>query len=362
MKSVKVWIKGARIYTLPIGLVPVVMAFAISLRMMRFSHFEKPIISFVQCFVQFFLCCAVAVFMQVAVNYANDYCDGLNGLDENRKFRPVSKSKNSKPLCDVSWRLADAGIKSKSVLKAVIVSAVISCIAGLLIVFSTGILWFIPLGIACIAAAWFYAGGKHPYGYKGFGELSAFVFFGPVPFIGSLCAITHGIGVQANNIFINSPLMILACVLMSFIPGAYSACLMMVNNLRDIASDKEHGKITAMIRLGEQSGRRLCAAASIVAALLLLAYSVLIIVFPFEVPSIWSFYSSEVFFSFSEFIRNISLHLFFAIFQWFILVALVIKAYKFAKCILKGDYKNSFALCVAQAIFAAAVVLLSAII
>ena len=360
MKSVKVWLKGARIYTLPIGIVPVVMAFAISLRMMRFSHFEKPIISFVQCFIQFFLCCAVAVFMQIAVNYANDYCDGLNGLDENRKFRSVSSSKNSKPLCDVSWRLEDAGIESKSVLKAVIVSALISCISGLLIVFSTGILWFIPLGIACIAAAWFYAGGKHPYGYKGFGEVSAFVFFGPVPFIGSLCAITHGIGVQANNIFINSPLMVLACVLMSFIPGAYSACLMMVNNLRDIASDKEHGKITAMIMLGEQRGRRLCAAVSIVAALLLLAYSVSIIVFPFEVPSIWNLYNAEIFFNFSNLVRNIPLHLFFAILQWIILVALIIKAYKFGKCILKGDYKNAFPLCVAQTIFAAVVVLLSA--
>ncbi len=360
MKSLRIWLKGARIYTLPIGIVPVVMAFAISLRMMRFSHFEKPIISFVQCFIQFFLCCAVAVFMQIAVNYANDYCDGLNGLDENRKFRPVSKSKNSKPLCDVSWRLADAGIESKSVLKAVIVSALISCIAGLLIVFSTGILWFIPLGIACIAAAWFYAGGKHPYGYKGWGEVSAFVFFGPVPFIGTLCAITYGIGVQANSISINSPLMVLACVLMSFIPGAYSACLMMVNNLRDIASDKEHGKITAMIMLGEQRGRRLCAAVSIVAALLLLAYSVSIIVFPFEVPSIWNFYNAEIFFNFSNLVRNIPLHLFFAILQWIILVALIIKAYKFGKCILKGDYKNAFPLCVAQTIFAAVVVLLSA--
>ena len=360
MKSLRIWLKGARIYTLPIGLVPVVMAFAISLRMMRFSHFEKTIISFGQCFIQFLLCCAVAVFMQISVNYANDYCDGLNGLDEDRKFRSVDNINDSKPLCDVSWRLSDAGIKPKSVLRAVIVSAFISCVFGLIIVFITGIWWFVLLGIVCVAAAWFYAGGKHPYGYKGWGEVSAFVFFGPVPFIGTLCAITYGIGVQANSIFINNPLRIFYCVLISFIPGAYSACLMMVNNLRDIASDKEHGKITAMIMLGEQRGRRLCAAVSIVAALLLLAYSVSIIVFPFEVPSIWNFYNAEIFFNFSNLVRNIPLHLFFAILQWIILVALIIKAYKFGKCILKGDYKNAFPLCVAQTIFAAVVVLLSA--
>lgn len=362
MKSLRIWIKGARIYTLPIGLVPVVMAFAISLRMMRFSHFEKASISFGQYFIQFLLCCAVAVFMQISVNYANDYCDGLNGLDEDRKFRSVANSNNSKPLCDVSWRLADAGIKPKSVLRAVIVSAFISCVFGLIIVFITGIWWFVPLGIMCVAAAWFYAGGKHPYGYKGWGEVSAFVFFGPVPFIGSLCAITYGIGVQANSIFINNPLRIFYCVLISFIPGAYSACLMMVNNLRDIKSDTANGKITAMIRFGEINGRRLCSATSIVALLLLLAYSVSIIAFPSEVPSIWRFYDHEVFFTFSMLMRNTGWHLIFVAFQWLILVSLVIKAYKFAKCVLNGDYKNAFPLCVIQAILASVAMLLSVII
>lgn len=362
MKSVRIWLKGARIYTLPIGLVPVVMAFAISFRMMRFSYYEKPIMGLVQCFIQFLLCCAVAVFMQIAVNYANDYCDGLNGLDENRKLRALSNANNSKPLCDVSWRLADAGIKSKSVLKAVIISALISCIFGLIIVFLTGIWWFIPLGILCVAAAWFYAGGKHPYGYKGWGEVSAFVFFGPVPFIGTLCAITYGIGVQANSIFINNPLRIFYCVLISCIPGAYSACLMMVNNLRDIKSDENHGKITAMVRIGERNGRSLCAAMSIIAMLLLVAYSVSIIALPSAVPSIWRFYSYEVYFSFSMLMRNVGWHLLFAVFQWIILVALAVKTYKFAKCVLRGDYKNAFPLCVAQAIISAVAMLLSIII
>lgn len=361
MKSVKIWLKGARIYTLPIGLVPVVMAFAISFRMMRFSHFEKPIISFGQCFIQFFLCCAVAAFMQIAVNYANDYCDGLNGLDENRNSRALGGS-GSKPLCDVSWRLKDAGVSSKSVLKAVIISALISCIFGLIIVFRTGILWFIPIGIACISAAWFYAGGNHPYGYKGWGEVSAFVFFGPVPFIGSLCAITYGIGVSENNVFINSPLRILCCVLMSFIPGAYSACLMMVNNLRDIKNDENHGKITAMVKIGEKNGRRLCAAMSIIAVLLLLAYSVSIIAFPSQVPSIWRFCSHEVFFSFRMFLSGAKWHLFFAVLQWILLLLLLLKVRKLVKRVLLGDYKDVFPQCVSQAILGAVIVLFSCVI
>ena len=183
-----------------------------------------------------------------------------------------------------------------------------------------------------------------------------------MPFIGTLCAVTYGIGVQANSIFINDPLRILTCVLMSCIPGAYSACLMMVNNLRDIASDEKHGKITAMVRLGEHNGRRLCATMSTIAMLLLLAYSALIIVLPSAVPSIWRFGSEEVLFSFSMIMCNARWHLFVAVFQWIILVALVIKAYKFIKCVLRGDYKNAFPLCVAQAMFAATAVLLSAII
>lgn len=361
MKSVKIWLKGARIYTLPIGLVPVVMAFAVSFRMIRFSYFEEPVMHLEQCFIQFFLCCMVAAFIQIAVNYANDYCDGLNGLDENRSLRALS-SNNSKPLCDVSWRLANAGISAKSVLKAVIISAFISCIFGLIIVLRTGIYWFILLGIACLAAAWFYAGGKHPYGYKGWGEVSAFVFFGPVPFIGSLCAITYGIGIPETSIFINNRQRILACVLISCIPGAYSACLMMVNNLRDIKSDKEHGKITAMVRIGERNGRRLCAAMSIFSAVLLIAYSILIIVLPSAVPSIWRFYSVEVFLSFSAIVCNASWHLFFAAFQWLLLLVIVIKAYRFTECVLIGDYKNAFPMCVAQAILGALAVLLSAII
>lgn len=362
MKSLGIWLKGARIYTLPIGLVPVAMAFAVALRMIRFSCFGESYVHSWQCALQCFLCAVVAVCMQISVNYANDYCDGLNGLDDDRSLRAVSGSNNSKPLCDVSWRLANAGIKPKAVLKAVIISAIIACIFGFIIVVRTGIWWFILLGITCVAAAWFYAGGKHPYGYKGWGEVSAFVFFGPVPFIGTLCAVTYGIGIQADSIFINNPLRILTCVLMSCIPGAYSACLMMVNNLRDIASDEKHGKITAMVRLGEHNGRRLCATMSTIAMLLLLAYSTSIIVLPSAVPSIWRFGSEEVFFSFSMIMCNARWHLFVAVFQWIILVALVIKAYKFIKCVLRGDYKNAFPLCVAQAIFAAAAVLLSAII
>lgn len=362
MQSAKIWIKGARIYTLPIGLVPVVMAFAIACRMIRFSYFEKTDVHLWQCILQFFLCAVVAACMQISVNYANDYCDGLNGLDENRSLRASNNSNDSKPLCDVSWRLADAGIKPQAVLKAVIISAITACIFGLIIVVRTGIWWFILVGILCVAAAWFYAGGKHPYGYKGWGEVSAFVFFGPVPFVGSLCAITYGMGMPANSILMSEPLRILACVLMSCIPGAYSGCLMMVNNLRDIASDKKHGKITAMMRIGERSGRRLCVAMSIIATLLLLAYSVSIIAFPAVVPSMWHFYKIEVFSDLYGMRCGSMWHLLFAGIQWLVLLAVVIKAYKFAKSVLHGDYKNAFPLCVCQAILGAVAVLLSTII
>lgn len=362
MKNVKIWLKGARLYTLPIGLVPVVMAFATASRMIRFSCFIGTGDHLWQCIFQTLLCAAVAAFMQISVNYANDYCDGLNGLDENRKLRDCANSNNSKPLCDVSFRLTDAGMKPKSVLNAVIISALIACVFGLIIVFNTGIWWFIPIGILCLTAAWFYAGGKHPYGYNGWGEVSSFVFFGSVPFIGSLCAISYGMGIASNNISINNPVRIFYCILLSFIPGAYSACLMMVNNLRDVESDKKHGKITAMIKLGELSGKHVCVAVNVLAMCLLLAYSVLTIAFPSYVPSIWRFYKHEDLTTFSMLVHNAPYCLLFVAFQWFILIVLLRKVYKFVKCILNGDYKNAFPLCVSQAMLGAAAVLMSAII
>lgn len=173
----------------------------------------------------------VSLALQIGVNYANDYSDGIRGTDDARVG----------PL-----RLVGSGLVAPhKVKRAAIVSFLVAAVAGLVIAIATS-LWLLVVGVAAIAAAWFYTGGKHPYGYLGLGELFVFVFFGVVATVGSTYAVTESLPSLAW--------------LASIPVGCLACALLVVNNLRDIPTDTLSGKKTLAVRLGDVRTRRLYAA------------------------------------------------------------------------------------------------------
>jgi 1,4-dihydroxy-2-naphthoate octaprenyltransferase len=174
------------------------------------------------------LALTVGIWLQIGVNFANDYSDGIKGTDDDR-VGPI--------------RLVASGLASaNSVKTAALVSFLIASIAGLWLSLLTSFV-LIPIGLICIAAAWGYTGGKNPYGYRGFGEISVFIFFGIVATVGSFY-------VQTEKI-----------TLMSFIVaipmGALSCAILTVNNIRDLDKDKVAGKRTFAVRVGNSKARRI---------------------------------------------------------------------------------------------------------
>jgi 1,4-dihydroxy-2-naphthoate octaprenyltransferase len=191
----------------------------------------------------------VAVALQVGVNYSNDYSDGIRGTDEVRVG----------PVRLVGQGLAPAG----QVKRAAFLSFVVAMLAGLGLVLITQKWWLIVVGLACVAAAWLYTGGKHPYGYLGLGEVFVFVFFGLVPVIGTFY-------VQALTVTASS--VIAGCGV-----GFLSCAILVTNNLRDIPGDTESGKRTLAVRLGDRRTRILylvlIIAAAVSVVVLTLIYS-----------------------------------------------------------------------------------------
>jgi 1,4-dihydroxy-2-naphthoate octaprenyltransferase len=185
------------------------------------------------------LCLVVALALQIGVNYANDYSDGIRGTDTVR-VGPM--------------RLVGSGAASPSAVKrAAFASFGAAAVAGLAVVWLSGHWWLVIVGAAAILAAWFYTGGKHPYGYVGLGELMVFVFFGLVAVVGT----TY---VQAGRA---TPAAFVAAVAVGLV-----ACQVLVaNNLRDITGDREVGKRTLATRLGDRGTRWLYLAMSVVVAL-----------------------------------------------------------------------------------------------
>ncbi len=117
------------------------------------------------------LCLLVALFLQIAVNYANDYSDGIRGTDAGRD---TDESKSGKPQ-----RLTASGlVPAKHVLFAAMICAAIACICGTAAIVISQAWWLFAVGVASLLAGWFYTGGKHPYGYVGLGEVGVFLFFG----------------------------------------------------------------------------------------------------------------------------------------------------------------------------------------
>ena len=168
----------------------------------------------------------VSLALQIGVNYANDYSDGVRGTDDER-VGPM--------------RLTGSGTKTPGAVKrAAMIAFGVAAVSGLALAVATS-WWLILVGVAAIAAGWFYTGGPRPYGYAGLGELFVFVFFGIVATTGSAC-------VQIERI---TPL----TLLISIPVGLLATALLVVNNLRDIPGDTVSGKRTLAVRLGDSRTR-----------------------------------------------------------------------------------------------------------
>ena len=214
MADARQWLAGTRPRTLPAAVVPVLIGSGVALGYGRFSWWRA------------LLALAVALALQVGVNFANDYSDGVRGSDE-RRVGPV--------------RLVAAGLAPpRQVVSAAFLCFFVAGAAGLALAAVTA-WWLVAVGAACVAAAWFYTGGPRPYGYHGLGEVFVFAFFGVVAVAGTAY-------VQMDRL---SWLGLAASV-----PAGLLACaLLIVNNLRDIQGDTLAGKRTLAVRLGDARTR-----------------------------------------------------------------------------------------------------------
>jgi 1,4-dihydroxy-2-naphthoate octaprenyltransferase len=212
------WVSGARLRTLPLAIAPVALGTgaAIVASDPGVYHWVRALLALV-----------VALCLQIGVNYANDYSDGIRGTDEHR----VGPS-----------RLTASGrAKPRAVLTVALVFFALAAVAGLVLVILTQQWWLLIVGAAAIVAAWFYTGGRTPYGYYGFGELFVFVFFGLVATLGT----TY---VQVGRVNTESWLSGVAI-------GLISCAVLMVNNLRDLVPDKAAGKRTLAVLIGDMPSR-----------------------------------------------------------------------------------------------------------
>lgn len=170
----------------------------------------------------------VALFVQIATNYANDYSDGIRGTDD-----PDTRSG---PM-----RLVGSGLASASTVRSMmLVAFALTAICGVPLVLFVNP-WLVLVGIAAIGAGWFYTGGPSPYGYAGYGEVFVFVFFGLVATIGSF--------------YVQTLTVTWTAVVCGVATGALATALLVVNNLRDIDSDLESGKRTLAVKIGARATR-----------------------------------------------------------------------------------------------------------
>ena len=217
------WLIGARLRTLPAAVVPVALGATAALGVggdvpgggdVRVVWWRVA------------LALVVSLALQVGVNYANDYSDGIRGTDDVR-VGPT--------------RLVAGGLASpRSVKYAAFVSFGVAALAGLAIALATSP-WLLVVGAAAIAAGWFYTGGPRPYGYLGLGEIFVFVFFGLVATAGTTFAAVE----RVTGLSI-----VVGCA-----AGALACALLVINNLRDIPTDREVGKRTLAVRLGDERTR-----------------------------------------------------------------------------------------------------------
>lgn len=216
-KNIRLWIEGARLRTLPLAIAPVAIGAGAADAMQRFDLLLAA------------LALGVALFLQIGVNFANDYSDGIRGTDDKRVG----------PL-----RLTGSkSVKPESVKTAAMFFFILAAASGFEIVVTTGQWWLIAVGLLSIVAAWFYTGGKNPYGYAGFGEIAVFVFFGLVATIGTAY-------IQIGFVDLNS-------LLGGIVAGSFAAAVLMVNNIRDLETDRISSKKTLAVRMGAKWAKRL---------------------------------------------------------------------------------------------------------
>jgi 1,4-dihydroxy-2-naphthoate octaprenyltransferase len=213
------WVVGARPRTLPAAVVPVIVGAAAAFNAVHGGDDDLVWWRVAAALV-------VSLSLQVGVNYANDYSDGVRGTDDDR-VGPV--------------RLVASGLASASSVKRAALSAfAVAAVVGLAVAASTT-WWLLVVGAASIAAGWGYTGGPRPYGYAGLGELFVFVFFGLVATIGT----TY---VAAERVTVLS-------LLGGIGVGALACALLVVNNLRDRPGDEAVGKRTLAVRIGDRWSR-----------------------------------------------------------------------------------------------------------
>ncbi len=208
------WIEGARPRTLPAAVAPVLAGTGIAL-------FEDAVIWW-----KAGLALLVSLLLQIGVNYANDYSDGIRGTDADRVG----------PL-----RLVGSGLATpRSVKTAAFAALGLAAVVGLILAATTA-WWLVAVGAVCILAAWYYTGGSRPYGYLGLGEVMVFIFFGLVAVMGTT--------------FVQTSSFSLASLYAAIGIGALACAILVANNLRDIPTDIQAGKRTLAVVLGDQRTR-----------------------------------------------------------------------------------------------------------
>ena len=221
----KNWIDGARPKTLPAAIAPVAVGTIL-------ANTEIDLINLL-------LAAIVGLSLQIGVNYANDYSDGIKGSDQNRI--------GPKRL------VASGAVSAKSVKVASFIAFVIAAIAGSYLSIRTSPI-LIAVGVAAILSAWGYTGGKNPYGYKGYGEIFVFIFFGLVATVGSF--------------YVQNPDLNLKIFLAAIACGLTACALLMINNIRDLPNDAKIGKRTLAVKLGETNAKAVYSAFLFVAVLI----------------------------------------------------------------------------------------------
>lgn len=217
MAKASIWIAGARPRTLPAAIAPVVVATSLADK-------ESSAIAAL-------LALTVSLALQIGVNYANDYSDGIRGTDNDR-IGPL--------------RITAGGLATPAQVKsAAFISFGVAAVAGLALAISSS-WWLIAVGVLSIAAAWGYTGGKNPYGYLGLGEVFVFIFFGLVATVGTFY-------VQTERITGRS-------ILAGIIVGFLACAILVINNIRDRAKDEIVGKKTLAVRIGDRRSRLLFSA------------------------------------------------------------------------------------------------------
>jgi len=208
------WLEGARPRTLPAAVSPVLAGTGVAVHLDA-AVWWKAVLALV-----------VSLALQVGVNYANDYSDGIRGTDADR-VGPM--------------RLVGSGAATPSQVKRAAFAALGA--AGLvgLVLAATTAWWLVGVGVLCLLAAWFYTGGSKPYGYLGLGEVMVFVFFGLVAVVGTTYVQTESFELAALYAAVGV--------------GAYACAILVANNLRDIPTDVEAGKRTLAVVLGDNRTR-----------------------------------------------------------------------------------------------------------